>query len=57
MEQNDMTDGQRVMVIGTGGFAPLFKEHTDAIDLTLSELTLDGLRIIYDLNRDKADSD
>jgi len=56
MEQNGMTDGKPVMVIGTGGFAPLFKEHTDSIDLTLPELTLDGLRIIYDLNRESADS-
>lgn len=51
MEQNGMTDGKPVLVIGTGGFAPLFKEHTDAIQIIAPELTLNGLRIIYALNQ------
>jgi type III pantothenate kinase len=40
-----------VKVIATGGLAPLFEQHTTVIDLIAPELTLDGLRIIYELNR------
>lgn len=39
-----------VQVIATGGLAVLFNENTDAIDLLAPELTLEGLRVIYDLN-------
>jgi type III pantothenate kinase len=39
-----------VKVIATGGLAVLFDQHTSIIDTIASELTLDGLRIIYDLN-------
>jgi hypothetical protein len=28
----------------------LFNQHTDVIDLIAPELTLDGLRIIYEMN-------
>ncbi len=42
--------GDNIRVIATGGLAPLFNAHTDAIDLIAPELTLDGLRIIYALN-------
>ena len=45
-----MGDGQ-IKVIATGGLAPLFREHTTCIDLIAPELTLDGLRIIYELNQ------
>ena len=38
-------------VIATGGFAPTISEHTDVIDIIAPTLTLDGLRIIYRLNR------
>lgn len=38
-------------VIATGGLARLFNEHTDMIDRIAPELTLDGLRIIYEMNR------
>ncbi len=41
---------QSARVIGTGGLAPLFREHTSAIQQIESELTLDGLRLIYALN-------
>jgi type III pantothenate kinase len=40
-----------IKVIATGGLAPLFKEHTTCIDQTAPELTLDGLRVIYELNQ------
>jgi len=36
-----------VKIIATGGLAPLFDQHTDVIDLIAPELTLEGLRIIY----------
>ncbi len=42
---------QRVKVIATGGLAPLIHQHTPIIDMIAPELTLDGLRIIYDLNQ------
>jgi type III pantothenate kinase len=38
-------------VIATGGLAPLFNQHTTMIDKIAPELTLDGLRVIYELNR------
>ena len=40
-----------IKVIATGGLAPLFNQHTDIIDMIAPELTLDGLRIIYELNQ------
>lgn len=44
------TDG--IKVIATGGLAPLFNQHTDVIDIIAPELTLEGLRIIYEINLD-----
>ncbi len=41
----------KTTVIGTGGLARLVSEHTDVIDTIAPTLTLDGLRIIYELNR------
>lgn len=40
----------KVKVIATGGLAVLFNEHTEAIDLIAPELTLEGLRVIYEMN-------
>lgn len=37
-------------VIATGGLAPLFAEHTPAIDHIAPLLTLDGLRLIFEQN-------
>jgi type III pantothenate kinase len=48
MIDTGLTEGRDVLVLATGGFAPLFKQHTDAIDLIVPELTLDGLRVIYE---------
>jgi len=45
-----MDADQPIKVIATGGLAPLFNQHTDVIDTIAPELTLDGLRIIYELN-------
>ena len=41
-----------VKVIATGGLAVIFNQYTDVIDLIAPQLTLDGLRIIYELNRE-----
>ncbi len=40
-------------VVATGGLAPLFKAHIRRIDHVAPELTLDGLRLIYEMNRGK----
>ena len=40
-----------IQVIGTGGLAPLFATATDVLDVIAPWLTLDGLRLIYEMNR------
>ncbi len=40
-----------ITVYATGGLATLFDQHTDMIDVIVPRLTLDGLRIIYELNQ------
>lgn len=42
-----------VKIIATGGLSTIFSQHTEAIDITAPELTLDGLRIIYELNQNQ----
>lgn len=39
-----------IKVIATGGLSVLFNENTDVFDLIASELTLEGLRVIYERN-------
>jgi type III pantothenate kinase len=46
-----MVGGERAKVIATGGYAHVFKDHTPMINEIAPQLTLDGLRILYDLNR------
>jgi type III pantothenate kinase len=41
---------EHVKIIATGGLATLFRQHTNVIDIIAPELTLDGLRIIYEMN-------
>jgi len=43
--------GENARVIGTGGFADLLAKETDVIDVVNQDLTLEGLRMIYDMNR------
>jgi len=45
---------ETVQVIGTGGMATLFNEYTTAIDTIAPELTLDGLRVIYQAHVEKS---
>jgi type III pantothenate kinase len=43
--------GPNMKVIGTGGLAEVIVRETKVIDILAPWLTLDGLRIIYELNR------
>lgn len=42
---------EKAKVIGAGGFATLLSQATDVIDIINSDLTLIGLRMIYNINR------
>lgn len=44
--------GPQTRVIGTGGLAELMSKETDVIQIIAPWLTLDGLRIIWDLNHE-----
>lgn len=48
--------GRPMTTVATGGLAVLFADATDAIDAVAPELTLAGLRGIYDLNNDLHDN-
>ena len=43
--------GQEARVIGTGGYAAIIAKETDVIDDVNPNLTLEGLRLIHDMNR------
>lgn len=43
--------GEGVKVVATGGYAEIIARETREIDVVNLDLTLEGLRIIYDLNR------
>jgi len=43
--------GGEVKVVATGGWAGLISKHVNCIDAVEPELTLLGLRIIYEKNR------
>jgi len=45
------SDSDKVTVIATGGLAEAIAPETDAIDVIDQELTLKGLRLIYELNK------
>jgi type III pantothenate kinase len=38
-------------VIATGGLAELVAHHTDILEIIAPWLTLDGLRMIYEMNQ------
>jgi len=42
--------GPEMKVIGTGGLASIIAEETDAIEIQAPWLTLDGLRMVWELN-------
>jgi len=43
--------GPRMKVIGTGGLAEVFAQETKVIDILAPWLTLDGLKIVWELNQ------
>ncbi len=47
----EMTDSARVRVIATGGLATLIAPHCPSIELVDSQLALEGLRILFEMNR------
>lgn len=44
--------GEKIKVVATGGHAPLIAKETKAIDEVNPDLTLIGLRLIYEMNKD-----
>jgi type III pantothenate kinase len=44
--------GPRPLVVATGGLAPLIGAETTIIDVLAPDLTLQGLRLLYELNRE-----
>lgn len=44
--------GLPMKIIGTGGLAPLFEQGTDLFDAIEEDLTMHGLRLIYDFNKE-----
>ncbi|HEY7064184.1 MAG TPA: type III pantothenate kinase [Chloroflexota bacterium] len=46
--------GPRPLVVATGGLAPLIAAETRAIDVLAPDLTLQGLRLLYELNEPSA---
>ncbi len=52
MKEEMMADGQEEpFVVATGGFSRLMKNNTSVIDVVESNLTLEGLKLIYDKNK------
>ncbi len=49
--RTDMPDGEHARIIATGGLASVVSRYSTVIQEVLPFLTLDGLRILYDLNR------
>ena len=43
--------GAKVKVVATGGYGELIAKVTDAIDVVNPDLTLIGLRLIYEMNK------
>ena len=49
--------GSGTKVVATGGLAPIIASGTDVIDIIEPWLTLDGLRMIYRMNKDSVHTD
>jgi len=47
--QNEL--GQKAMIVATGGYAEIIARETGAIDTVNPDLTLIGLRLIYQMNK------
>lgn len=44
--------GRAMTVIATGGLAPLFQQGTDMFDMFIDDLTMHGLTVIHDYNKE-----
>ena len=42
---------ENIKVVATGGLGKIISDETDVIDIYDSNLTLEGLRIIYEYNK------
>lgn len=51
-EIKNSKDKEEPLVIATGGLANLIAKQTDVIDVVNSELTLEGLKILYEKNKE-----
>lgn len=49
--------GEKALVVATGGYAELMAKETPVIDIVNPDLTLIGLRLIYDMNRPQPDKE
>jgi type III pantothenate kinase len=45
--------GEKAMVVATGGYAELIANETAVIDKVNPDLTLIGLRLIHDMNKEQ----
>jgi len=45
--------GEKAMVVATGGYAELIANETAVIDKVNPDLTLIGLRLIYEMNKEQ----
>ncbi|GAA0079349.1 type III pantothenate kinase [Clostridium sp. CTA-5] len=50
--KEEMSNGEEPFVIATGGLANLIANETDVIDKVDSDLTLEGLKILYEKNKE-----
>ena len=49
--------GRRPRIVATGGLAPLIATASEFIDEVDQTLTLDGLRLLYEMNRGRVNTD
>jgi type III pantothenate kinase len=47
--------GSTLKTVATGGLASLFTKATNAIEQHMPDLTIEGLRLIHDMNTHKLD--
>ena len=50
--RREIPGGDQAIVIATGGLAPVLSAETEAVQHVDGELTLDGLRLIWERNRE-----
>jgi len=43
--------GEKATVVATGGYGAIFAKETDIFNVVNPDITLVGLRLVYDMNR------